>query len=97
LPRKYKLLSELINEERQVKPSRVDYIFCNYYSTCSLKYPIQHINVKTIPKYLQPQQKNKDALISCLLLFVSPKNWLDGIIWDYRVPSPAELEDKRGS
>ena len=40
MPKKYKLLSEVLNEERRVKPipSRVDYNLCNYCSTCALKF-----------------------------------------------------------
>ena len=65
MQRKYKLLSELINEERKVKPipSRVDYNFCNYCSTCALKYSKNLLRCKECNQKLRTKPWHRSKII----------------------------------
>ena len=48
MPENYKLLSELVDEKTQTRPipSRVDYRFFNYCSTCAIKYSKEILRCK---------------------------------------------------
>jgi len=65
LPENYKLLSELVDEKTQTRPipSRVDYRFFNYCSTCAIKYSKEILRCKECNQKVRTKPWHRSKLI----------------------------------
>lgn len=65
MPENYKLSSELVDEKTRVRPipSRVDYRFFNYCSTCAIKYSKEILRYKECNQKIRTKPWHRSKLI----------------------------------
>lgn len=65
MPENYKLSSELVDEKTRVRPipSRVDYRFFNYCSTCAIKYSKEILRCKECNQKIRTKPWHRSKLI----------------------------------
>ena len=66
MPKNFRLISELMDEDKRVKPipSRVDYRFFNYCSTCALKFSKEILRCKECNQKVRTRPWHRSKIIN---------------------------------